>query len=175
MIYQIISRTPVWVWALFALLVWLGIVQSRPRTMSLARVVIIPAVLTILSMFGTVSAFGATPLVLITWIVFAVLFALFTLRRPQPVGDRFDPKTRQLHVMGSWVPLALMMGIFANKYIVGVSLGMQPELARALSFSLVFSAIYGTFSGVFIGRAARLWKLQTMSVPSGFKVREVKL
>jgi hypothetical protein len=36
---------------------------------------------------------------------------------------------------------------------------MQPALARDSQYTLVTGALYGLFSGIFIGRAARLWRL----------------
>jgi len=52
-----------------------------------------------------------------------------------------------------------MMGIFFTKYAVGVTLALQPALARDLPVALALSAVYGAFSGVFLARAARLWRL----------------
>jgi uncharacterized protein YneF (UPF0154 family) len=68
----------------------------------------------------------------------------------------------------SWVPLLLILGIFLTKYIVGVELAMRPALARDDQYTLVVSVIYGLFSGIFIGRAARLWRLalRSASVPA---------
>jgi hypothetical protein len=164
MISQIITRTPIWVWALLALLIGLGYQQSKTRVLGLRRVMVIPAVLTLLSILGTVSAFGSSPQVLFTWLAAASLLAFVVLQLPLSAGHRFDPQTSKLHVLGSWVPLALMMGIFANKYVVGVALSMHPELAQNATFTLAFSALYGAFSGVFIGRAVRLWRLTTKRV-----------
>ena len=159
MIYQIIIHTPVWVWALLALLLWLGIKQSLPGQPSLLRITVVPLVLTSLSLFGTVSAFGSAPAVMLTWLAAAAVLATGVLQRPLPDATRFDARTRTFQVPGSWVPLALMMGIFANKYVVGVTLNMHPEVAHEAIFTLGFSALYGAFSGVFAARAARLWRL----------------
>lgn len=159
MIYQIITRTPVWVWALLALLIWLGYQQTKSHTIGLRRVVIIPVILTGLSIYGTLSAFGISREVMLTWLASASLPVVFIMQLPLPADNRFDSQTRSLHVMGSWVPLALMMGIFANKYVVGATLGLHPEFAQNTNFALTFSALYGAFSGVFIGRAVRLWRL----------------
>ncbi len=164
MISQIITRTPIWVWALLVLLVWLGYQQSKSRDIGIRRVMVIPAVLTLLSILGTVSAFGSSPLVLFTWLAAASSVAFVVLQLPLPAGNRFDPQTSKLHVLGSWVPLALMMGIFINKYVVGVALAMHPELAQNPLFALTFSALYGIFSGVFIDRAVRLRRLANKRV-----------
>jgi hypothetical protein len=161
MITQIITRTPIWVWALLALLVYFGYQQSKSRTIGLRRVTIIPVVLTALSIYGTLSAFGKSPEVILAWLAAAATLVTTVMLTPLPTGTRFDNQTRRLHVVGSWVPLALMMGIFANKYVVGVAFTIHPELAQNATFTLTFSALYGTFSGVFIGRAVRLWRLAT--------------
>jgi hypothetical protein len=57
------------------------------------------------------------------------------------------------------VPLLLMMGIFFTKYGVGVTLALHPGMRHDASFALAIPVLYGVFSGVFAGRAVRLWKL----------------
>jgi len=52
-----------------------------------------------------------------------------------------------------------MMGIFFTKYVVGVLLAMHPELAHQVAFAVGISALYGVFTGIFTGRAIRLWRL----------------
>jgi len=159
MLFQIISHTPVWVWALFALLLWLGLQQIMPGRVTLRRITVMPIAMTVMSLFGTLNAFGSHLEVLVTWLTCAALMAVIVLQSPLPAGTRFDVRSRYFDVQGSWVPLALMMGIFANKYVVGVALSMHPELALNTVFSLAFSALYGAFSGVFVARAVRLWSL----------------
>jgi hypothetical protein len=164
MIFQIITHTPIWVWALLALLVYFGYQQTKSRTIGLRRATIIPVVLTALSIYGTLSAFGSSSLAILAWLAAATALATTVMLLPIPAGTRFDNQARQLHIIGSWVPMALMMGIFVTKYIVGVALSMHPELAQKTTFALTFSALYGAFSGVFIGRALRLWQLTTRRV-----------
>lgn len=164
MIFQIITRTPIWVWALLAVLVYFGYQQTKSRVIGLRRAAIIPVILTALSIYGTLSAFGSSPLAILAWLTAAAMLAITVMRTPLPTGTRFDNQTRQLRITGSWVPMALMMGIFVTKYVVGVTLAMHPEFAQNTTFALSFSALYGAFSGVFIGRAIRLWRLTTKSV-----------
>jgi hypothetical protein len=164
MIYQIITHTPIWVWALLALLVYFGYQQTKSRTIGLRRAAIIPVILTALSIYGTLSAFGSSPLAILAWLAAATALATTVMLLPVPSGTRFDSQTRQLHIIGSWVPMALIMGIFVTKYVVGVALSMHPELAQKVIFALTFSSLYGAFSGVFIGRSIRLWRLTTQRV-----------
>lgn len=66
-----------------------------------------------------------------------------------------------------WVLLLLILGIFITQYVVGVGTAMQPALARDANFSLGFGALYGAFSGVFLARAVRLWRLALLQERSG--------
>ncbi len=159
MLYLVITHTPIWVWALLALLVWLGMKQAVTSTIGLRRVTVMPLGMTALSLYGTVSAFGARPGPIVGWLLCALLVAGVAQGIAAPAGTHYDPAARSFTLPGSWTPLALMMGIFATKYVVGVGLAMHPDLAHDTEFALVVGCLYGIFSGMFAGRAARLWRL----------------
>jgi len=111
--------------------------------------------------------------VLLVWFSAAAVLVTLVLRQPLPADTRYDSDTRIFQVQGSWVPLALMMGIFATKYFVGVASAMHPELTRDTAFALGFSALYGAFSGVFAARAARLWRLALRQARGGMSALTV--
>ena len=159
MLLQILAHTPKWVFALFALLLWLGARQLLAGTVGLARLTIMPIAMGVLSLHGVLSAFGGTPMALAGWAAAAVAAALVVLQRPLPATTRYDAATRRFHVAGSAVPLALMMGIFFTKYVVGVQLAMEPALATHLGFALPVATLYGAFAGIFAARALRMWRL----------------
>ncbi len=159
MIAQILINTPLWVWGLLAALLVLGFSQTRSRTVGLPRVALLPLGLGIFSLYGTISAFGASPSVLGSWLATAVLLVLVVTQFAAPAGARYHAATRQFELPGSWVPMALIMGIFLTKYVVGVSLVMHPELKLHTNFSLAIGTLYGVFSGIFAGRAIRLIRL----------------
>ncbi|CAN5505794.1 hypothetical protein BH11PSE7_BH11PSE7_05910 [soil metagenome] len=168
-ISSVLKGTPTWVWGLLAALMALGISQVRTREVSLARTAVMPLVMSALSLLGTASAFGGSPLlawVLVIWAAAAALMARLVGTQPAPSGTRFDAGRRSFHVPGSVVPLMLITGLFMIKYIVGVDLAMQPSLARDGSYALVIGALYGLFSGTFAGRTARLWRLARGPVAS---------
>ena len=159
MLLQILAHTPRWVFAVFALLVWLGAKQLFAGTVGLGRVTVMPIVMTGLSISGLVSVFGDAPAALAGWAVAALVVAALVLQRSLPATTRYDAPTRQFHLAGSAVPLVLMMGIFFTKYVAGVMLAMHPALNHDATFAVVVPTLYGVFSGVFTGRALRLWKL----------------
>lgn len=159
MIAQILINTPVWVWGLLALLLLLGFSQVRSRSVGLARITLLPLGLGAFSLYGTVSAFGASPTVLGSWLAATTLLLIIVTQMPLPAGAHYDSVKRRFQRPGSWVPLALILGIFLTKYAVGVSLVMHPELKANASFSLAIGTLYGVFSGIFAGRSLRLIRL----------------
>jgi hypothetical protein len=158
----VVKNTPLWVWGLLAGLVWLGLDQARSRTVGMARVTIMPIAMIALAIWGTASVFGQSPMfgyVMLVWMLAAsVTFALMATLAP-PRGAAYDSASRSFALPGSWVPMLLILGIFLTKYVVGVDVAMQPNLARDAQYTLIVGALYGVFNGVFAGRAARLWRL----------------
>jgi uncharacterized membrane protein len=159
MIARILSNTPLWVWGLLAALLALGFSQTRSRTAGIPRLVLMPLGLGAFSLWGTLSAFGASATVLGSWFAATVLLLLVVTQIRMPAGVRYDRDTRLFALPGSWVPMLLILGIFITKYAVGVSLAMQPDLKANGNFVLAITTLYGVFSGIFAGRTVRLLRL----------------
>jgi hypothetical protein len=159
MFSKIVMHTPFWVWILLAGLIALGYSQTRSRTIGLARSVVIPVVMVLLSLYGTVSAFSLSSKVLSAWFAACVLLASSVVLRPAPAGTLYDSVRHQFAVPGSWLPLFVILGIFCTKYAVGVTLAMQPSMAHHTLFATSVGMLYGLFSGFFAGRALRLWRM----------------
>lgn len=164
MFMQIITRTPIWVFVLFTALMVLGLIQSRPRTASIQRVMAFPLAMVGFSLFGVVSGFRASYSGLFTYAAMAVISTMLVLQMRDSVGTRYNAATRQFHIAGSWAPMMLILGIFVTKYTVGVSLGIQPALADKSIFILPVCALYGAFSGLLLARCARLWQMARNAV-----------
>jgi hypothetical protein len=159
MLMQILDHTPRWVFVLFAVLLLLGLSQLAGRRASLRRVSLLPIGMGGLSLYGAISAFANQPWVLLGWAVALALATGAVLLRRLPDGTAYDPASRMFALPGSGWPLVLMMAIFATKYVVGVSMAMNLPLALEPSFGWTIASLYGALSGVFLGRAARLWRL----------------
>lgn len=160
----IVRQTPPWVWGLFAALLALGLSQLRARSASLTRVAALPAAMALFSVFGTWSALGHSPhapaAALTGLIAAAAAFALMAQRRSTA---RFDPVQRRYRLPGSALPLLLILGIFLVKYGVGVELAMAPQQANDAAFALSVAGLYGSFTGLFMGRA---WGLVRLALPA---------
>ena len=167
MLHQILINTPRWVWVLLFALLWLGLSQAVSRTASLRRITLLPLAMTGLSLYGAVTAFGADTQVLLVWVGAGGLALTAVLHQALPEGTRYDPATQRFNLPGSWLPLSLMMVIFMTKYLMGAVSAMQPALVHDASFSLSFAALYGAFAGIFLARAARLWRLTLLQEQGG--------
>lgn len=159
-IVPILRSTPTWVWGLLATLLAVGFSQVRDRTASLARVSFMPLSMGTFSAWGTLSALGSSPLLaqaLVLWLAAAAV--TFALLAPGRAKAGYDAATRTFSLPGSFVPLLLIVGIFLVKYVVGVELAMAPRLMQDTQYALTVAGVYGAFTGIFVGRAARLWRL----------------
>jgi len=156
----IVRNTPSSAWLLLAALVAAGLAQARERTASLLRIAVLPAAMTLFSLSATVSIFSRSPVLpeaLWLWLLGAA--AVTALLAPHQANARFDAASRSYALPGSWLPLALMLAIFLSRYTVAVRLAMHPQLVMDTGFVLVVATVHGVFSGIFLGRAAQLWRL----------------
>jgi hypothetical protein len=154
MIQQIISHTPVYVWALLAFLIYRGVVAAKDREVSLGKLFIIPVVMLVISLAG-INGHGLLGAgVWGVWLtgVLASVLVVWTADKGGIVVDRAAGTVLQ---RGSWTPLVLMIAIFVTKYSVAVLSAMHPELQRQMLFVVAVSGLFGVFNGVFIGRLLR--------------------
>ena len=156
MLLEILRRTPPWVFALFAVLVWFGLLQTRTRQVTLARVTVLPLVLIGLSLSGLTGTFGANPYALAAWLAAVLIAVLLNRAVKWPRKVAYAAATRSFPVQGSWLPLAVMMLIFFTRYAVSVALAMQPGLATTPSLPAAVGFAYGLMSGAFLARALRI-------------------
>jgi hypothetical protein len=52
----VVAHTPIWVWALFAFVLFMGVTRTRDRTVPLWRMLLMPGVLSLISLSGLVNA-----------------------------------------------------------------------------------------------------------------------
>lgn len=154
MIQQIVSHTPVYVWALLAFLVYRGVAAARDREVSLLKLFIIPLVMLAFTLAGMN---GHGPLGAGIWAVWltgmsAAVLVTWMADSGEIVVNRAAGTVLQ---RGSWTPLALMIAIFATKYAVAVLSALHPEMRHQMPFVVAATGLFGAFNGVFIGRLLR--------------------
>jgi hypothetical protein len=160
MIAAIVSNTPVWVWGLLAALVALGLSQTRSRTVAPARLLALPLALMGLGLWSMARGFAAVPLAALCWASMLVLSSSLSRRLPRPAGARWLAAEGRLHLPGSWLPMAVILAIFSLRYVMGVGQAFNPEWRTAAAVQLPLAAVYGTISGLLLGRALCLMQLR---------------
>jgi hypothetical protein len=157
MILPILQHIPHWVWMLLAVLIATGISQSFTRRRTLRSATLVPAIMIALSFYGVISVFSQ-PLALAAWAT-AVAGALAI---SNTIGIwrniRWSEPDQRLTVPGSWIPMALILGLFATKFSVGIALAIDHGLLANTTFATIVSFAYGSFSGIFLGRGVAMWK-----------------
>nr|WP_297350527.1 DUF6622 family protein [uncultured Caldimonas sp.] len=157
MLIQIAQKAPLWVWPLLAGLVALGVSQRRDRSIALPRATIVPLVMVGLSFVAVTSAFGAPSAALLTWAAGLAAAAGVAHLGGMWSGIVWRAAERRLHVPGSWMPLVLILAIFATRFTVGALIATQPALKAAPMFGMGVGLAYGLFSGLFLGRGMAMW------------------
>jgi uncharacterized protein DUF6622 len=157
-VLQMLANTPPWVWALLALLLFLGIRALRPATAPLWRIAILPAVFFVWGLSGLFSLHSLTMQRIFPWVVALSAGIAIGLLIAGVQSIRADKSHRLVHVPGSSLTLVLSLLIFATKYAFGVLHATQPAMFAEPRFWLTELAVSGVLTGMFVGRFAGLWR-----------------
>ncbi len=145
------ASLPVWPFAILAGLVLLGVRQSRDRVIEPGAMARMALAMLAFSLYGVTTAFGASALPVLAWAVgfAASVFLGGPVLAPRGLAREGDA----VRVRGSWLPLALMVGIFVAKFALGFATGVGAHVLQAAWFVAMASAVFGMFSGAFAARA----------------------
>jgi len=149
--YGIVTHTPLWAFALLAYLVWQGIQAMQPRTTTIWRALIVPAVFIIwgISRIG-LRQDSIWPL--LAWIAAALALLPLGVLTPRPF--ELDHSTGQITRAGSVFPLIRNLAVFGLQYTVAVISAI--DVSDRLLASIVGRAISGATAGYFIGSTIAL-------------------
>lgn len=151
MLIQILTHTPLYVWAILAFLVYRGMAAMRDRDMEVRKLVMIPAVMLVLSLQDISAKFGLGGWALAAWAVAAAGVALAAgLAGSERIAASAVPS--HVRVRGSRLPLVMMMAVFFTKYAASVAVSVAPQLRQDTLFACIVCGLFGVFNGWFIGR-----------------------
>ncbi len=159
-----LQHIPVWVFALLAGLIAMGFLQTRTRQLRAKRLLMISIGLTAFTLVGVVQQWRHTPwlsLGLLSWAAACWASVWVLGQGAAPQGASYNSESQRFTVPGSWLPLALLMTIFACKFVVSLLCAIAPERLYSVQAAIGISALYGLFSGLFNARALRLLKLRS--------------
>jgi hypothetical protein len=157
-ITEAITHTPLWVWPLFAVVLFLGARNLWPRERPLAPMIVLPAVLLVFALYNLTSSRADLTLVIPA---FAVSFAIGI-----GIGWNLVPKHVEvlrdkgsIRVPGSVAPLLVVIAILILRYAIGYIYGRWPELRADPALALEFSATGALLAGIIWGRILRLARI----------------
>lgn len=151
---QMLTHTPLFVWAILAFLILRGVLATRDRDIEPRKLFIIPAVMLAMTLQDLLLRWGFGVLPLLAWAggALCVTLTMLASSRPRVVAGMAPGR---LLLRGSCAPLAMMLVVFVAKYAAIVSSVLHPELRHDALFAVAFSAMCGVFNGYFVGSLAR--------------------
>jgi hypothetical protein len=155
---EIFGKTPLWIWSVFAVSIWVGFSQLYTGRRSCLSVLVLPAVLMGASLASLHFAVGLDLTALGAWTL-AVGTAVFInegkLRYPRRGVSWGGPKNDTYRVPGSPVPLFLILIVLVLKFLVDANGASTLELPARL----LLGGLLGLLSGALFARGLRI--LQT--------------
>lgn len=150
MLIEIVSHTPLYVWALLAFLVLRGIAVSKEGAVDIPKSLIVPGIFIVWGLYVMFWKFGHPYAAFLVYVVFIAVGTAFGywLYRSQ---HRFFVRDGVLFRAANSLPLYLILGNFLVKYALNVYLYMHPEAAGELAFNALYTTISGTTVGLFFG------------------------
>lgn len=153
-----LAHVPAWVFVLLALLLALGLTQTREREVSPQRPFLIAAAMLGYSLWGVWSMFGVAWAPLICWAAGVGLVSAFAQTGLFSRGVHSVPGRGTVRLPGSWIPLGLILCIFSVKFFLGVAAGTGHAVPPASFQAALAALILGLCSGGFVARASAVWK-----------------
>jgi hypothetical protein len=150
----ILQNTPRWVFAVLALLVFLGAQALRAREVAPWRLAITPAVFIGWGMVALALRPAASALLPLDWLAAAIVGGLVGWTTMRVGAGDFDRERGVVRLPGSLIPLSRNLSIFIAKYGLAVAAALAP--ARRDQLVLWDIAISGLSAGYFLGWLARL-------------------
>lgn len=160
---NIFQHTPIWVWVLFAFLLYRGIQALYPRNVNPVRMLLLPVVFLIWAVVSIEAELqklwlGYTGFVIGLVFGFGVGWMMWRTQK----RCTFNRTTRTVRRPGSPWTLILILVAFSTKFILHVFLAQSPTLHHDPTFHLLFGGISGFVDGVFWGGTAlQLQSLRT--------------
>lgn len=151
---QILTKTPVFVWPLLAILLWGGLRARKASAVPLAVLLLIPALFFGWSLFSFFGKYATDPLATVLWLLCLGLGFSIGFLHMQKLKLQFDKGKKKVEMPGSWIPLILSLSIFTSKFSIGVMTSLLPHLQGSILFlglELFSTGILGIFAGRGVG------------------------
>jgi len=151
-IWNILAETPWWVYVLFIYLIRLGIKATKPQTVPLKNLLLLPLAFFTLSCLSIYFSLKITALHIALWSLALLVGSFLGFLQGRLLKIKAIKHESQLHFPGSWSLLIMLLIIFASKYYLGHETAIDPAILTQPSSAAAMFALYGLMTGLFFGR-----------------------
>ena len=152
---DILTHTPIWVWAMFLYVMSMTLRATRQRTAGLARLLVVPAIFIVWGLSGLLTRQSIGLGLALDWLAAAAVGAALACFVGRPVLLAVDREQRRVTLAGSWAPFVRVTILFTAKYALGVTMAVRPDLQATLSWA--DAAVSGFSVGYFAFWAVGLY------------------
>ncbi|MGA4519797.1 hypothetical protein [Citrobacter portucalensis] len=154
-VLDMLEHTPVWVYLLFAFLLYRGIKARTPATVTLEKLALIPAIFLFWDIYDLITYRDPTLITYIQWTIGIISGAIigYILINPDRLSRSSAP--RSIHRPADYSALPFMLLAFGIKYVLGVLNAIAPDVLRQPAISALAIITGGMFAGVFVGKFTR--------------------
>jgi hypothetical protein len=154
---DILQGTPLWVYAVFALICYYGLRALATTRESRRSLLLTPVILLVWSLWSV--NLGEHPLLALgAWAGGAALGSLLAMLLFTSVGVLLEADGEALLIPGTLKILGISLLFFAVKYWIGYQGAVHPEHAASVQMLGISGAAAGFTVGLFCGRALKLYR-----------------
>ena len=157
-VIEMARQTPVWVWALFAFLIYRGTMALNGSVTSLPRLAIVPVVFAAWGLWSVATGSYQPGLSSLIWVASFAFGAMLGALRTSRTAIQVDRAAGLVALPGSPMVLVLVLVVFSVKYALGAWAAIQPGAAQSPAFVIYDVGITGAVAGMFAGRLLMLWQ-----------------
>lgn len=151
------SHVPLYVYLLAALLVWMGVARCFPRTVRIERLIVMPALMTVLALRGYLGLFPAAgPAVVGAGAAGAALGLGLGWHHVRRWHVTVDHAARTIAVPGDVMMLVIILASFGFEFALHYGVESRAGWAAAAVTAPLAAAVSALFVGMSAGRNANL-------------------
>jgi hypothetical protein len=155
--WEIVSGAPWWVYVLLIYLVSMGIKSTKPRTVTIQKVILLPTLFVAWALYGLHGKILLGFVILIPlWILFLGLGAYLGIMEVRSWKISKNRQKGEITIPGNFSTLVLIVLIFALKFFWGYVYATQPDIPDWIYFADTLTSALVT--GFFVGRAIFFYK-----------------
>jgi len=163
------SHVPLWVYVLFFVLLYIGILRCFTRITSVRWLFIVPIVLIFFNFRGVFSLFSFSRANIFYWIFGLFLGLLLGYAQMRNCLVKADRKNQLIQLPGDNTMLVLIMAIFFLEFFVHFAMAAQFAIVGFPIFPVVFITASGIMVGYFAGRSGTYFYKYFYVVPCDLK------